>query len=134
MNLTLECTRELLKYSRLIVYLSCCVVLTTATSQAQNNVENFESGYLTGPNATWPWRTGGSAAWTLTAVAPHAGVYCAQSGSPTHNQTNWLELRYVVNTSANISFWCKTSTETNKDVLRFLIDGVVQTNFSGNIS
>ncbi len=119
-------------FSQVVKNLLIPLCLLAAVSQAQENVENFESGYFIGPNANWPWRTGGNSAWGLTAISPRTGTYCAQSGNLGHSQTNWAELRLVVNTSANISFWFKTSTETNKDVLRFLIDGVVQTNFSGN--
>lgn len=117
------------------VFVSALVALIAAfgnSAWAQTNVENFETGDLTGPQSRWSWHTGANALWSCTMSAPHGGLYCAKAGGITHNQSSYLETRYYVNTSATISFWYKTDTEAGKDLLKFYIDGSLKLTDSGS--
>ena len=73
-------------------------------ASAQANVEDFETGFMTGEYARWPWKTGGNAPWDCTAADKHGGLYAAQSGAIGHGQTSSFEIRYFVNAPSTISF------------------------------
>ena len=102
-----------------------------APSHAQANLEDFESGYLTGASARFPWVTGGTLPWAISGVEPQAGQYSAASGPVSHGQSSSVEISYAVNGAAPLSFYYKTSSEAGKDVLRFSIDGEVKLTASG---
>ena len=75
------------------------------------------------------WITGGSSAWRGQTNYNSDRIDAAQSGVLAHNQTNWVQT--VVSGPGAISFWWRTSSETNGDRLRFTIDGVEVANLSG---
>jgi hypothetical protein len=93
-------------------------------------LEDWETGNF----ASFPWTFGGNAPWTITNVAPYEGVYSAKSGTITHNQTTDLIVQLHVSEAGNITFFRKVSSETNYDYLRFFIDGVQQTLWSGEVA
>jgi len=59
----------------------------------------------------------------------HDGADSAQSGAIYNSQTNWMQT--TVTGATNVAFWWKVSSETNADNLEFYLNGVVQTNISG---
>lgn len=91
-------------------------------------LDDFESGALGSY-----WTTGGNAGWTVTAASPIAGTYSAVSGTIGHSQCSSLFVTLEFTVASTISFTHRESTENNFDFLRFYIDGVLQTSWSGSI-
>ncbi len=89
--------------------------------------EDFESGDFT----IWPWVFTGNAPWTIDTNESHDGENSARSGVIPGNQSTTMEITLPVATAGNISFWLKTSSEFNLDLLRFYIDGVLKQSWSG---
>ncbi len=77
------------------------------------------------------WNQGGTAPWTISSANPYSGSSSALSGVITHNETSDLSINLVYGAAGDISFWFDTSTESNYDYLRFLVDGVEQDRWSG---
>ena len=73
--------------------------------------------------------TYGTANWTLQNVTSYDLVDAAKSGTITHNQSSSMETTIVG--PVDLSFWWKVSSETNYDLLRFYINGIVQFTISG---
>jgi len=82
-------------------------------------LEDFESGNFT----QFDWVQSGNQPWTITNINPYEGIYSAKSGTISHNQTSELSLEMDVTIADTISFYYKTSTESNYDYLKFYIDG-----------
>ncbi|MHC4633291.1 MAG: carbohydrate binding domain-containing protein, partial [Planctomycetota bacterium] len=80
--------------------------------------ETFEKGNF----SSFDWEFSGDANWLITSDQSNSGTYCARAGSiqDGENSTLRLELDCV---SGNISFYCKVSSESAFDFLRFSIDG-----------
>ncbi len=92
-------------------------------------IENWESGNFT----KLPWTFSGSANWAVVTAGQYEGNYTAISGSIEHSQTSSLSVQLLVNSTGNISFYRKTSSEANYDFLKFYIDGVQQGQWSGTV-
>ena len=82
-------------------------------------LEDFESNGFT----QFAWTQGGNQPWTITNVDPFEGIYSAKSGTITHSQKSTLSLQMNVSADDSISFYFKTSSESNYDFLKFYIDG-----------
>jgi len=93
-------------------------------------IEDFESGGF----ASLPWQMSGSLGWTLTSSAPYEGIYTAKSGAITDNQYSQMAVTLDISTAGNISFHYRVSSEVSYDYLRFLIDGVEQDKWSGEVA
>ncbi|MEZ5198256.1 MAG: C25 family cysteine peptidase [Bacteroidales bacterium] len=93
-------------------------------------LEDWETGNF----ASYPWSFAGSANWTITNVDPYEGVYCAKSGTITHNQTSELVVELYVSAADDISFYRKVSSEASYDYLRFYIDGTLQEQWAGEVA
>ena len=77
------------------------------------------------------WNTSLSSPWLPQTNVTHDRISAARSGGITNNQTTWLET--VVQGPGTLRFWWKVSSETNHDVLRFLLNGVPLAGISGEI-
>jgi hypothetical protein len=71
----------------------------------------------------------GSSQWFSQTNVSHDGVHAAQSGFIGDGTASSMRL-WTAGPVA-VSFWWRTSSETNSDVLRFSAGGVVLTNISG---
>ncbi len=91
--------------------------------------EDFESGDFT----VWPWTFSGNQPWTIDTNESHDGENSARSGDIVSNQSTTMEITLPVATTGNISFWYKVSSESSVDLLRFYIDGVLRSTWSGEI-
>ena len=75
----------------------------------------------------------GDANWFVSTETPYAGVYAAESGNIADNQVTSLELTATWAEAGSLSFWFRTSTETNYDYLELWIDGARANRWSGTI-
>ncbi|WP_295443585.1 C1 family peptidase [uncultured Thiodictyon sp.] len=75
------------------------------------------------------WTTGGNASWLGEHVISHDGTDAAQGGGISDNQTTWLQT--TVSGPGTLSYYWKVSSEGGWDYLRFYIDGVEQSNITG---
>lgn len=92
-------------------------------------VEDYESGTMT----VFPWHTSGGAPWQIVSTGAYEGTYCARSGAIADNQHSELSLTMNVTTAGPFSFYYRVSSESGYDFLVFLIDGVQQAEWSGEI-
>ncbi|MCF7920307.1 MAG: T9SS type A sorting domain-containing protein [Candidatus Cloacimonetes bacterium] len=90
-------------------------------------IEDFESGDF----ETYNWEFGGSADWTINDEA-YEGIYCARSGIVNNSQNSILRYELSVLFDAEISFFKKVSSEEGGDKLRFIVDGEMLGEWSGN--
>lgn len=91
--------------------------------------QNFET------NTISPLTTGGNANWTTQTTQKFAGNYAAKSGTIGDNQiTNMTSTVTVPAGGSTLSFYLRVSSEASYDFLKFYIDGVQQTQWSGNVS
>jgi hypothetical protein len=79
------------------------------------------------------WTTGGNAQWFGETNLTHDGVSAVQSGGIGASQETILQTTVATNYSGHYSFWWKVSSEPDFDVLEFRLNGIVQTNISGNV-
>lgn len=77
------------------------------------------------------WVSGGSANWFGQASTAHDGPNAAQSGGIGNSQTTYTET--TVAGPCKLTFWWKVSSEANKDLLTFYIDGVSTDAISGEV-
>jgi hypothetical protein len=89
-------------------------------------VEDFETNNF----ETFEWQFGGNANW-ITTTGAYEGIYCAKSGTISHNQATSLMLTVDVVADGDISFYRKVSSEANYDYLRFYIDTTQMGAWSG---
>ena len=87
-------------------------------------VENFETNF-TGFN--WQF-SGGN--WTIDNTS-YNNSHSAKSATINHNQTTLLSVSINCPVDGTISFWKKVSCELNYDYLRFAVNGVVRSQWSG---
>jgi thioredoxin 1 len=89
-------------------------------------VENFETNDFT----KFPWSSSGDGSWDTTRRERHSGSYGAQSGSIEDGESTTLEVSLDC-VSSDINFYCKVSSESRHDHLKFKIDGVEKGAWSG---
>ena len=77
------------------------------------------------------WNTIGTPEWFGQAVMSRDGTDAAQSGPISHSTA--ATATTTVNGPGTVFFWWKVSSETNKDYLKFFINGVQQTRISGEV-
>lgn len=95
------------------------------------DVTGFEEGFESGDFSKYPWLCSSDANWTVVSDTAYEGSYAAKSGTITDNQQSTLEIT-LNKPFENISFYRKVSSESDYDYLRFYIDGVEQSNWSGS--
>jgi len=93
-------------------------------------VEDWETGDM----SMFDWTTGGNSNWAVSTENPYQGSYCIKSGSLDHNQNNYLSLQFEVLGEDSLSFWYKVSSETGYDLLKFYIDDIELSSWSGEVS
>jgi len=91
--------------------------------------EDFESGNF----LQYPWEMSGDAPWQITANAPYEGTYSARSGDITHSQESDLFITVEVLAPTDLTFYYKVSSEATYDYLRFYVDGVQISSWSGSV-
>lgn len=74
---------------------------------------------------------GGDANWFSQSATSHGGGNAYRSGSITNGQSSWMKT--TVTGPGLVQFWWKVSSESLCDSLRFSIDGISQTDISGEI-
>ncbi|MFA6653857.1 MAG: C25 family cysteine peptidase, partial [Candidatus Delongbacteria bacterium] len=89
--------------------------------------EDFETGDFT----SYPWYFEGALPWTIEDSAVYQGAYSARSGAITHGQNTSMLLDCEVVNDGEISFYYRTSSESNYDAVVFYIDGVQKGRWSG---
>jgi hypothetical protein len=105
-------------------------VLGTAFTPPDDSIEGFESqGFQ-----QYPWEMVGPVFWSVSTQSPYQGGFSAVSGSIGALQSTKISLTLNITESSSISFARKVSSENGFDFLRFYIDGVEQTKWSGNVT
>ena len=89
--------------------------------------EDFESGDFTRNE----WTFSGDADWVIDDEVFNNGLYSARSGDITHNETTSMSVSFEFVKDGYISFYRKTSSEINFDLLEFYIDDVMTDSYSG---
>jgi hypothetical protein len=75
--------------------------------------------------------TGGDMPWEGRKIVTHDGMDAARSGVLTNGQSSSMET--IVDGPGSLSFWWKVSSETNGDVLAFLVNGQPEAYVSGQV-
>lgn len=89
--------------------------------------EDWESAGFT----KFPWLRTGNVQWSIAQDQVYEKMYSATSGSPGDNQQAVLSISYEVMLPDSISFYYKTSTESNYDFLEFYMDNQLMGQWSG---
>jgi hypothetical protein len=88
----------------------------------------------TAVNATnLTWTTSGNAPWYGETNITHDGVSAVQSGGIGALQETILQTTVGTNSAGSYTFWWKVSSEQDFDILEFRMNGIVQTNISGEV-
>ncbi len=90
-------------------------------------VEDWESGNF----SSFDWKLMGNENWFITSDEAFEGLYSARSGAIDDGNNSRMILDVEVMTDDTISFYYKTSSEENRDFLRFYIDTQIQGIWSG---
>jgi hypothetical protein len=93
----------------------------------------LEEDFETGNFSSYDWQHSGNAFWGIVSNTVYQGNYAAKSGVITHSQQSTLQVEMEVG-AGNITFFRKVSSESGFDYLRFYIDGVEQTKWSGEVA
>jgi PKD repeat protein len=92
-------------------------------------VEDWETGDM----SMFDWITGGDSNWAVSNENSYQGSYCIKSGILDHDQSNYLSVQYEVIGEDSLSFWYKVSSEVGYDFLKFYIDDVEMSSWSGEV-
>ena len=106
-----------------------CIFFCLISTLLTQNFEGFESGNFYYNN----WQFGGSADWTISASNPYEGLFCAQAGEITHDQTTYLYITMETTETGNISFYWRVSSQEDNDKLIFYLDDTEVANISGTV-
>jgi len=102
------------------------ISLTGSYSPVIPSIEEFETGDF----SSFIWELSGDADWIVTSEERNSGTYSARAGSIEDDELSTLRVELDC-TSSEVSFYCKVSSESDYDYLRFYIDGVEQDKWSG---
>ena len=91
--------------------------------------ETFESGDF----SLFDWQTLGGAHWFVDNSTANTGAYSARTGAISHTNLTTLQVEIEVPHDGQISFYKKTETEGNKDILTFYIDNTAMGEWSGDV-
>ncbi len=92
---------------------------------------DYDEGFESGNFSAYPWNFEANADWTIYDSNTYSGSYCAKSGQIGNNQTSSMFLIIDVASDGNIGFLKKISSEQGYDYLKFYIDGVQMSQWSG---
>ncbi len=87
-------------------------------------------GFETGDFNRFAWEFSGGADWVVTSGESNSGTYSAMAGSIGDGEQSSLRVEFDC-LSGDVSFYCKVSSESGCDYLRFYIDGDEQAAWSG---
>jgi alpha-tubulin suppressor-like RCC1 family protein len=107
------------KYAKLTVIIPLADALDTPTDGKGISLYN--------------WTTTGNAQWFGETNVTHDGVDAARSGAIGALQETILQTTLATNWSGRCTFWWKVSSEQYFDILEFRVNGIVQTNISGEV-
>ena len=82
-------------------------------------LDSFEEGL-----ASYPWQGGGTRPWILDSAVTYRGRYSMRSGAIDYRQTSDLILEVLLPQRDTLSYWARTSSEAQYDMLLLLVDGV----------
>mgnify|MGYP003531836193 FL=1 len=80
--------------------------------------DNFESGDFSAND----WKIEGKGIWAIDSLNAYNGQYCIKSDMVGSNQYAKLKLQLEVMADGPLTFYVKTSTEANYDVLEFYVN------------
>jgi len=92
-------------------------------------LEDWESGGFN----SFDWQFSGNAPWTIVTDKVFEGENSSKSGDITDNQTSEMDVTYNVMSSDSISFYCKVSSESSYDYLKFYVDNTLLGQWSGEV-
>jgi hypothetical protein len=101
-----------------------------ASMSSLSGAGDVGEGFETGDFSKFNWTSYGDASWTVTSERSNSGTYSAQAGSISGNGTTTLEVTLDC-LPGDITFYCKVSSESYWDVLKFYIGGTQQDKWSG---
>jgi len=110
------------------------IAFNGATSHDFNLTVLAQETWETNNFGLFPWTQSGNAPWTTTTSSVHGGTYSARSGVISDNQESNLSVTLDIAVSGPITFWRRVSSEATYDFLRFMIDGVEQGSWSGEVA
>jgi peptidase C25-like protein/type IX secretion system substrate protein len=93
-------------------------------------IESFESGGFD----QFDWMSAGAEPWKITSNISQNGSLSVRSGVIDHGEFSELRIRLEVLEEDSISFFVKTSSEEDADILEFRINNNPYGRFSGNSS
>ena len=109
------------------------VFITSFSKSVGIIIEDFESGDF----SAFPWEFAGNADWTISSES-HEGSFGAKSGNIDSWQTSSLIIEVDIISDGDISFWkrvsCEDDPNNDYDYLHFLIDGVEQGRWDGEVA
>ncbi len=92
--------------------------------------EDFETGDFSAQG----WNFDGDADWIIDGENSRSGDYSARSGIITDGQTSTMKIEIESMTFGEISFWAKTSCETENDMLNFSVNGAQKMTWTGEMN
>lgn len=107
---------------------------TAQSSITVNILVPADEGFETGNFSAQNWTNNSSSPWIVQSTEKYSGTYAAKSGVISDNQQTEISISQVVSEAGNISFYYKVSSESSYDKLFFLVDGVEQANWSGEVN
>ncbi len=102
--------------------------LTLDFDLPEMTLEDFETGDF----SVYPWVLGGDTPWFIDSSEKYEGAFSAGSGDITHGGNSTMTLDLSVQSSGDISFYYKVSSESGYDFLTFTLDGVEKGTWSGD--
>lgn len=84
-----------------------------------HRMDSFEEGF-----GSYPWQQRGTQPWIIDSTVTRSGRYSARSGAIGHRQTSDLVIEVFLAQPDTLSYWFKTSSESQYDKFIFTIDGV----------
>jgi len=99
---------------------------TVGGQMANVPTESFETNDF----SKFPWVHYGDAGWSTTQQQRHSGTYSAKAGAIDNDESTSLQVTLEC-VRGNITFYCKVSSESGFDYLKFYIDGVEKDKWSG---
>jgi len=103
-----------------------CMAGTVGGQTSNVPTEDFETNDF----IKFPWVHEGDAGWSTTQREMYSGSYSAESGAIEGNESTSLKVTLDCVTG-NITFYCKVSSESGFDYLKFYIDGAEKGKWSG---
>jgi len=93
---------------------------------------SYTDGFESGDFSFIGWTSGGNLPWLVRTNVVAAGQFAARSGFISHAQTSSLIYSGSFQTG-EVTFAYKVSSEPNFDWLRFVVDGIVRQQWSGEV-